>query len=96
MTEAADDLDLAQGGAFSDVPVEITISVGRARPRIRELLAFSKGQILPLETSIDDPVELYVGERMIGRGELEEIEEGSGRIGVRIVELVAPPADAGG
>lgn len=74
-------------GAFSTVPVELTVAVGVARPTIGELMEFDRGRIIPLDRKIEDPVRLFVGDRLIGTGELEEIEEGSGRIGVRILEL---------
>lgn len=76
------------GSPFGLVPVEITISVGKARPLIRDLLSVGDDAVFPLDRSLDDPVELYIGERLIARGELEEIgEEGSGRIGVRLTEI---------
>lgn len=76
---------------FGDVPIEITISVGVARPLIRDLVALDEDAVLPLDRALDDPVDLYVGDRLIGRGQLEEVEgEGSGKLGVRIVEVVPP------
>lgn len=75
--------------SFGQVPVEITISVGRARPLIRDLLAMGDDAVFPLDRSLDDPVELFIGDRLIARGELEEVdEEGSGRLGVRLTEVV--------
>lgn len=73
---------------FAQVPVEITVCVGKARPRIRELLDLSPDAVLPLDRNIDDPVELYVGQRLIARGILEETEEdGGGRLAVRLTEV---------
>jgi len=77
---------------FALLPVEITISVGTARPLIRDLLALGDDAVLPLDRSLDDPVDLYVGDRLIARGELQEIgDEGSGRLGVRVTEVVSLP-----
>ena len=36
---------------------------------------------------IDDPVELYIGDRLIARGELQELGDDSGRLGVRLTEV---------
>jgi len=73
---------------FSQVPIEVTISVGRARPMVRDLLRLSKDAILQLDRRIDDPVELYVGDRLIARGELTEMEgENAGQLGVRLTEV---------
>lgn len=73
---------------FSQVPIEITISVGRARPLIRELLQMGENAILPLDRKVEDPVELYVGDRLIARGELEELEgDQQGQLAVRLTEV---------
>lgn len=90
MPDTDEDLGALAASRFGDVPIEITITVGIARPLIRELVALDEDAVLPLDRGLDDPVELYVGERLIGRGQLEEIEEGSGKLGVRIVEVTPP------
>lgn len=73
---------------FATVPIEITISVGKTRPLIRELLALERNSVLPLDRRVDDPVELYVGERLIARGELEELEgDQKGQLAVRLTEV---------
>lgn len=73
---------------FSAVPIEITISVGKARPLIRDLLKLGKDAVLPLDKRVDDAVELYVGERLIARGELEELDgDQKGQLAVRLTEV---------
>jgi len=73
---------------FSSVPIEITISVGKARPLIRDLLKMGRDAVLPLDKRVDDPVELYVGDRLIARGELEEMEgDAQGQLAVRLTEV---------
>ncbi|MEM9909171.1 MAG: FliM/FliN family flagellar motor switch protein [Pseudomonadota bacterium] len=75
-------------GPFSSIPIEITISVGKARPLIRDLLKMGRNAVLPLDKRVDDAVELYVGERLIARGELEELEgEQQGQLAVRLTEV---------
>ncbi|CTQ49084.1 FliM/FliN family flagellar motor switch protein [Jannaschia donghaensis] len=74
--------------ALSRVPVEITISVGRAHPTVSELLTLKRDAILPLDRGVSDPVELYAGDRLIGRGELQEIEgDTTGRLAVKLTEV---------
>ncbi|MEM7517582.1 MAG: FliM/FliN family flagellar motor switch protein [Planctomycetota bacterium] len=74
---------------FGKVPVEITISVGKARPLLRDLLAMGDDAVLPLDRGVDDPVELYIGDRLIARGELEEQADGEeGALAVRLTEVV--------
>lgn len=76
------------------VPIEITISVGRARPTVRDLLNLGENAVLPLDRRIDDPVELYVGNRLIARGELQELVGGEpGQLAVRLTEVATLPSD---
>lgn len=77
----------ARAGAFLGVPIEVTISVGKARPLVSELVELRRDSVLTLDSSIDDPVELYIGDRLIARGELQEIGDDSGRLGVRLTEV---------
>ncbi len=80
--------ELSDTNPFSQVPIEVTISVGRARPLVKDLLRLSKDAVLQLDRRVDDPVELYVGDRLIARGELTEMGgEMSGQLAVRLTEV---------
>lgn len=71
--------------SLRSVPVEIRVSVGRAHPTISDLMAISKEDILALDRRIEDPVELFIGDRLVASGELVESETGG--LGVRITDL---------
>ncbi|MBI1169894.1 hypothetical protein GC209_00725 [bacterium] len=78
----------ADSNPFAQVPIEVTISVGKARPLVKDLLRLSRDAVLPLDRRVDDPVELYVGDRLIARGELQELEgEQAGQLAVRLTEV---------
>ncbi len=82
----------AQGGgrqrkAVLGVPIEVIVSVGKARPYLTDLVALRRDSVIPLDTNIADPVEIIIGGRVIARGELQEIEAGTGRLGVRLTEI---------
>ena len=87
-----DDRDQTETGqhrrAIFSVPVNVTVSVGQARPVIGELLGMRRDMVLPLSSRVDDPVQIMVGERVIARGELEEIGDDPGRLGVRLTEVI--------
>ena len=73
---------------FDQVPIEITVSVGKARPHVRDLLRLRRDAVLALDRRIEDPVELYIGDRLIARGELQELEgELAGQLAVRLTEV---------
>ena len=88
MSETEEQLKELGASKFGDVPIEITISVGVSRPLIRDLMDIDENSILPLDKGLDDPVELFVGDKLIALGQLEELE------GDRIVEVTVPkPSD---
>ncbi|MBS0125745.1 FliM/FliN family flagellar motor switch protein [Thetidibacter halocola] len=94
-----DDLHVSEhadhGTPFTRVPIEITVSVGRARPLVRELLQLAEGAVLTLDRKLEDPVELYVGEKLIGIGVLEVVEgDGQNQLAVRLTEVVGMKGQA--
>ncbi|QIE40854.1 FliM/FliN family flagellar motor switch protein [Rhodobacteraceae bacterium SC52] len=74
--------------SFSKLPIEVRVTVGRARPTIDELLSMSVDSVLTLDRSLSDPVELFVGEKLIAKGVLEELGGGGvGQLAVRLLEV---------
>jgi flagellar motor switch protein FliN/FliY len=90
MPDTSDPVRLAADPAnpFASVPIEVTVSVGKARPLIRELVGLAENDVLTLDSRVEDPVELYVGDRLIARGELEELDgEQAGQLAIRLTEI---------
>lgn len=77
----------SETSGFKDVPIKVTISVGTARPTVRELLSLDENTILTLDRRVTDPVELFIGDKLIARGELQEVEGESGQLAVRLIEV---------
>lgn len=77
-----------QSNPFVSVPIEIMVSVGKARPLIRDLMSMAENAVLTLDRRVEDPVELYVGDRLVARGQLEELDgENAGQLAVRLTEI---------
>lgn len=77
-----------------NIPIEVTVTVGKARPLVRDLLQLGENAVLPLDSKIEDPVELYIGDRLIARGELQEAEGAEpGQLAVRLTEVAHDKAD---
>jgi flagellar motor switch protein FliN/FliY len=70
-----------------DIPVEISVEIGRTKLPIGELLSLSKGSIVELNKIAGETADIYVNERLLGKGEVVIVNE---RLGVRIVEIVTP------
>ena len=79
----------ARASALHSVPIEIRVCVGKARPRLSEMLAMDPDTILPLDSRIEDKVGLWVGDKLIAEGELVELDgDRSGQLAVRVTDLV--------
>jgi flagellar motor switch protein FliN/FliY len=79
--------------ALYSLPVEIVVCVGTARPSLSELMNMGRDALVMLDRRIDDPVDIRVGDRVIARGELQEMDDGSGRLGVRLTEVMGHEGD---
>lgn len=78
----------ARDSILSSVKVEVLVALGTARPTMAELSSMSVDTVLSLDCQIDDPVELYVGNRLVAEGVLEEAEGGApGAISVRVSKI---------
>jgi len=70
-----------------DLELEASVCVARARPTVAALAEMGKGTLVPLEEMPNDLVELRVGDQVVARGTLEEMEDGSDRLALRLVEV---------
>ncbi|MCH2163728.1 MAG: FliM/FliN family flagellar motor C-terminal domain-containing protein [Marinovum sp.] len=77
-----------ENSPFTGVPIEITVAIGKAKPTIAELLSLGPQSVLSLDAQVDDPVSLFVGDKLIARGILEEQGEAAGQLVVRLTEVV--------
>ena len=73
------------GALLSEIPVEVVIEVGRVEVSAREVVEIGVGDTLVLDRRPGDPVELRAGDRLLGRGELVDVD---GKIGVHVLEVV--------
>lgn len=71
-----------------DVPLEVTVELGRASKSISDILDFGPGKIIELNKLAGDPVDVLVNGKFVAKGEVVVIEE---NFGVRISEIIAQP-----
>ena len=81
--EQAQNLDL-----IMEVPLQVTVEIGRTRRKVQDILEFAKGSLVVLDKLAGDQVDLFVNGKCIARGEVVVIED---NFGVRITEIVQTP-----
>jgi flagellar motor switch protein FliN/FliY len=69
-----------------DIPVRITVELGRTRKTIGEVLALGPGSVVELNKMAGEPVDVLVNGKLIARGEVVVIDES---FGIRVTEVVS-------
>jgi flagellar motor switch protein FliN/FliY len=80
-------------GFVMDVPIELTVEIGRKTMRIAEVLTLGPGSILELDKASGEPLDVLLNNRCVARGEAVVIGD---RYGVRITEVFAMDEKRGG
>jgi len=70
-----------------DVPMTLTVELGRAKMMIKDILSLGEGSIIELDKLAGEPVDLLINGKLIGKGEVVVIDE---NFGVRVTDIVSP------
>jgi len=74
-------------GLLLDVPLKLTVELGRTTKLVKEILALAPGSVVELDKLAGEPVDILVNEKLIAKGEVVVIDE---NFGVRITEIINP------
>jgi flagellar motor switch protein FliN/FliY len=70
---------------IGDIPVELVVELGRKKMLLRDIAKLKTDDIVDLEQTMEAPLNIVVGDKLLARGELVKV---NGRIGLRIIEMV--------
>ncbi len=74
-------------GLILDVPLQVTVELGRTKKSIKEILELTNGSIVELDKLAGEPVDIHVNGKFLAKGEVVVIDE---NFGVRITDIVSP------
>lgn len=74
-------------GLIMDVPLDVSVELGKTRKTIREILELHQGAIIQLDKMAGEPVDLLVNGKLIAKGEVVVIDE---NYGIRITAIISP------
>ena len=80
----ADQVDLS---LLMDVPLQVTVELGRARMTIESLLKLNQGSVVELQHLIGEPLDILVNNKLMAHGEAVVVKD---KFAVRIVDVVSP------
>ncbi|MFD1357549.1 flagellar motor switch phosphatase FliY [Fictibacillus halophilus] len=69
-----------------DIPLQVTVELGRTKKTIKDILEMSAGSIVELDKLAGEPVDIFVNHKMIAKGEVVVIDE---NFGVRVTEILS-------
>src|SRR5579872_1996563 len=70
-----------------DIPVTLSLEVGRSRISIRNLLQLNQGSVIELERAISEPLDVFVNGTLIAHGEVVVVNE---KFGIRLTDVISP------
>ena len=70
-----------------DVPLEVTVEIGRARVAIRELLQLAQGSVVELAKLAGEPLDVLINGKPVARGEAVLVND---RFAVRLTDIISP------
>ena len=71
--------------AVYDIPVQISVVLGKTSMQVSQLLKLGRGAVLELDRKVGEPIDIYVNNRLVARGEVVVVED---RIGVTMTEII--------
>lgn len=70
-----------------DIPLDVSVEVGRTKIMVRELLQMDEGYVVDLGKGANEPMDVYVNSRLIARGEVVLVNK---KLGLRLTDVVSP------
>ncbi len=70
-----------------DIPLKVTVELGRTKMPVSELLNLTQGSVIELSKLAGEPMEVLVNDKLIARGEAVVVNE---KFGVRLTDIISP------
>ena len=70
-----------------DIPLTVTVELGRSKMLINDLLQLGQGSVIELTKLAGEPLEVLVNQKLVARGEVVVVNE---KLGVRLTDIVSP------
>ena len=86
-SSAASNRNLFDLSLLLDVPLQVTVELGRTRMTVESLLRLSQGSVVELNRVAGEPLDIYVNNKLMARGEAVVVKE---KFGVRITDVLNP------
>lgn len=89
VADAADSKSTLDSDVLQNIPVTLSVEVGRSSLKIRDLMHLTQGSVIELDRAAGEPLDLLVNNTVVAQGEIVLVNE---RYGIRLTRVV-PAAD---
>ena len=86
-TEKTEEQEARELDFILDIPLELSVELGKTRMLVNDLLQLGQGSIIELNKLAGEPLEVYINRKLIARGEVVVVNE---KFGVRLTDIVSP------
>ena len=84
MNDAIKDVDINLEALY-DIPVQISVVLGRTTMQVSQLLQLGRGAVIELDRNVGEAIDIYVNNRLVAKGEVIIVEN---KIGITLTEIV--------
>jgi flagellar motor switch protein FliN len=81
------DLDKKNLEFILDIPLQVTVELGRTKMLVKDVLQLNQGAVIELTKLAGEPLDIFVNSKLVARGEAVVVNE---KFGVRLVDIVSP------
>jgi flagellar motor switch protein FliN/FliY len=81
------DLDKKNLDFILDIPLQVTVELGRTKLLVKDVLQLNQGAVIELSKLAGEPLDIFVNSKLVARGEAVVVNE---KFGVRLVDIVSP------
>ena len=76
--------------ALYDVPVQVSVVLGRTTMQLNNILKLGRGAVIELERYVGEPIDVYVNNKIVAKGEIVIVDD---KIGITLTEVVLQEKD---
>ena len=70
-----------------DIPLKVTVELGRTKVYVKELLQLGQGSVVELDKLAGEPLEILINEKLVAKGEVVVVNE---KFGIRLTDIISP------
>ena len=70
-----------------DIPLDVTVELGKVKMLVNELLQLGQGSVIELSKQAGDPLDIYVNNKLVAKGEVVILDE---KFGIRVSDIINP------